>query len=484
MRLIVGVILSFCLSSAVTVAQSAVSVKIAPTSTQNVISPDFIGLSFEAGSLRYNHYRKDAYFFDSSNTQLLNIFQSLGVRSLRIGGNSLEGFTPSAKDIDALFRFAKAAGVKVIYSLPLATGSPSEDASVAKYIWDNYRDYLICFAIGNEPNSYKGVGHGVSAGLSGDSTIRGYASYIAKWNRIASAVTAAVPMAKLGGPDSGNGATSWTAAFAQAETGNRNVTYIFSHYEPGGPARGKTLEQLIDEMLSPTIDSEKYLQAYDASAAISQSLGYSYRYTETNTHVASRDTVGVNHSFATALFALDHMHWWAAHQCAGVNFHTGLAGFNAALFPDPAAGYGLYPISYGVAAFNVGGHGKVDSLELDNPGNLNLTAYAVTDADDKLFVTVINKEHGAGARDAIVHINAIGKKEGVVYLETRDHDVSETSDTTLGGASIDGSASWQGKWSPVDSTGPAGSVVKVEASSAAIVEFSAATITSSVNRDR
>ncbi len=205
-KFILSSIVAFCLLSAVSSAQSPVSLKIGTSPAENLISPDFIGFSFETGSLRYNHYRRDAYFFDSSNTQLLNLFKNLGIRSLRIGGDSLEEYTPSNKDIDALFRFVKAAGVKVIYSLPLATGSPGQDASVAKYIWDNYRDHLICFAIGNEPNSYKGVGHGFAAGSIGDPEITGYASYIAKWDRFASAVTAVAPKAKLGGPDSGNGA--------------------------------------------------------------------------------------------------------------------------------------------------------------------------------------------------------------------------------------------------------------------------------------
>ncbi len=67
------------------------------------------------------------------------------------------GFIPSTNEIDAFFRFVKAADLKVIYSLRLANGDPFQDASIAKYVWDNYRPYLICLAIGNEPNSYDGL---------------------------------------------------------------------------------------------------------------------------------------------------------------------------------------------------------------------------------------------------------------------------------------------------------------------------------------
>lgn len=477
-KLILGAVLALCLLCAAASAQAVVSLKIARSPTDSLISPGFIGLSFETGSLRYDHYRKDGYFFDSADTQLLTIFRNLGIESIRIGGDSLEEYTPSRQDIDALFRFVKAANIRVIYSLPLATGSPDRAASVAKYIWDRYRNYLICFSIGNEPNSYKGVAHGFAEGKIGNPEITNYASYLSMWNRYAAAVAAAVPEAKLGGPDSGNGAVAWTAAFAQAEVNNRNVRYILSHYESGGPSRGKTTQQLIDEMLSQGSDA-KYQSAYDQVDAIIRSLGYSYLFSETNTHVASRASKAAeNHSFATALFALDYLHWWAAHYCSGALFHTGLGSFNAALYSDRHDDYALYPLSYGIAAFNVGGHGKIDSLQMDNPDRLNITAYAVIDAKNNLFVTIVNKEHGEGARDGLVRINAIGQKQGVIYLKAPNHDVTETSGITLAGASIDGNAHWQANWAPLDSTDEVGTAVKIGASSAAIIKFTNANILS------
>lgn len=472
-----GLTLAGCLLNVGAFAQSPVKVTIDANSPANAISPGFIGLSFETGSLRYDHYKKGAYFFDSTNAQLLTIFHNLGIKSVRIGGNSVEGYSPSHEDIDALFRFVKAADIRVVYSLPLAHGDAKEDASAARYIWDHYRRYLICFAIGNEPNSYKGIGHGFAEGSVGNSEISSYGTYVSEWNRFASAVSAAVPQAKLGGPDTGNGATAWTAAFAQAETGNPHVAYIFWHYEPGGPSRDKSAGQMIDEMLSPNMDSRVYPSAYDAGGAIVRSLGYSYLFTETNTHVATPASRGGNHSFATALFALDYLNWWAAHHCFGAYFHTGFNGFNGGFFGDPSGRYGLYPVMYGIAAFNLGGHGNADSVSVENADGLNLTAYATTDAKNELVVTIINREHGKGARDAAVRINAIGKKDEVIYLQAPDHDVTATSGITLGGASLDGGVRWQGRWSPVISTDGTDSVVKVGASSAAIVRFTEARIT-------
>jgi hypothetical protein len=460
---------------------SPVILTIDPTASGRPIPQDFSGFSFESGSLATNHFKTHGYFFDSSNPQLLTLFQNLGIKSLRIGGDTVDrGYVPSTNDIDAFFRFVKAANLKVIYSVRLANGDASRSAAIAHYVWDNYRPYLISLAIGNEANSYNGL----------DRQVTNSATYIAKWNQFASAVIASTPNVVLGGPDNGNGSTSWASDFASAEQNNKNVAFIFSHYEPGGPGRGKTPQQLIDEMLSPVCDDKKYPKFCKVMTDMTQPQGWAYRFTEDNTQVAPplppknprapqghQDAIAQtsthaasNHSFATALFALDFMHWWAAHGCQGVHFHTGFGGFNGGMFFDETGHYGIYPIYYGIAAFGVGGQGMADSLAMKNPNHLNLTAYAVTDTNNTLFVTIINREHGEGARDADIRINATGAQTSVLYLKSPGNDITATSGITLGGAKINGLEPWQGEWTPLDSNG-ASYTVKVAASSAAIVKL-------------
>ena len=470
-------------------AQSPITLTIDPNVSGMPIPPDFTGLSFETGALRYNNYRTDGYLFDSSNTQFLTLFKNLGINSLRIGGNSVDrGSALTTNDLDAFFRFVKAGDLKVIYSLRLANGNADEDASIAKYIWGKYRPYLICLAIGNEANSYNGL----------DPEMTNSATFIAKWNKFASAVTSAVPDVVLGGPDNGNGSFAWASDFARAERGNKNLACIFSHYEPGGPGKYKTTAQLVNEMLSPAIDDKRCPDCYEKLGVMARSLGFSYRFTEANTQVApplpsmhvpmtrqdeeaarrvkAADLPSGNHTFSTALFALDFMHWWAAHGCLSVHFHTGLKGFNAGLHLGTNGDYEPYPISYGIAAFSIGGHGSADSMAIKNPDNVDLTAYAVTDTNNNLFVTIINKEHGTNARNATVTINACGKSAGVIYLKAPNDDVTETSGVTLGGSTIDDSSPWQGKWDSLDSTGTAGCDVNVETSSAAIVKITGAKV--------
>ena len=132
--------------------------------------------------------------FSATNTPLITLFQNLGLKSLRIGGATVDMPTvaiPTNTDIDHLFAFAQAAGVKVIYSLRLLNGSTSADAAAAKYIWTHYRARLDSFAVGNEPdwNSYH----------QSDPNITNYTSYLANWQKFATTITRAVPGATFSG---------------------------------------------------------------------------------------------------------------------------------------------------------------------------------------------------------------------------------------------------------------------------------------------
>lgn len=447
-------------------AQSPVTMAIGG-SYGNPIPQDFVGLSFETESVRLNSTRVNGRLFDSTNSQLLTLFGNLGIRNLRIGGDSVDSgdYTLINQDIDALFRFAKAANVKVVYSLGLLNGDPSWDAIDAQYVWEHYRPYLDCFAVGNEPNLYKDK----------DPEITNDATFYNKWRAFATVISKSVPDAKFGGPDTGGGGTSWAAYFAQHEAGSGLVNYVFAHYYVGGSPRRKEPQRLIDAMLSPDWDNARYPAYFDKIGAMSSSNGFPYRLTEFNSYVAPYPGVwGGNNSFATALFALDSMHWWAEHGCAGVNFHTVIGKYNGTVYPDADGNYQVYPIAYGIKAFDVGGHGKVDAVTVTNPDHLNLTAYAVTDTNNTLFITIINKEHNAGARSAAVTIAPGALSFGTVeamFLAAANGDVGATDGVTLGGAHITNHEPWSGKWTSLKSDDK-GCVVIVPPASAAILKIS------------
>ena len=62
--------------------------------------------------------------------------------------------------------------------------------------------------------------------------------------------------------------------------------------------------------------------------------GLRYRLTESNDYLTG--VPGASNAFASALWALDHLHWWAAHGAAGVNFHNKQWLFTDTIVPDPA----------------------------------------------------------------------------------------------------------------------------------------------------
>src|SRR5271154_6337907 len=101
-------------------AASPVTVTVQTTATGTPISPVFAGLSYETSLVLPDKDGK--YYFRADNQPLLNLYKTLGIKHIRIGGNFSDKPTvpiPVQADIDSLFAFAKAANVKVVYTLRL-----------------------------------------------------------------------------------------------------------------------------------------------------------------------------------------------------------------------------------------------------------------------------------------------------------------------------------------------------------------------------
>src|SRR5580704_11029479 len=136
-------------------ASPSVTITFDPQHPGAGIAPDFSGLSFEMSLLLPNE--DGVRYFRPGNLPLINLFHTLGIKNLRIGGNTSDRDVkrlPEEADLDSLFEFAKAAGVKVIYCLRLHNGDPQADAVTAKYIMSRYAAQLECFSIGQEPSAY------------------------------------------------------------------------------------------------------------------------------------------------------------------------------------------------------------------------------------------------------------------------------------------------------------------------------------------
>ena len=451
-----------------------VSLTVNTQSPGAVIPTNFLGLSFEEANLKSNGVGVVGYMFDSTNTQLVTLFTNLGIKSLRIGGITVDTnnevipyYFPTNQDVDALFRFAKAAGVQVLFSVQLLNGNSNADVALASYTWSNYNQYLTALAIGNEPDGYG----------SQDPQITSFSTYYSKWTTFANTIASAVPQAKFYAPDSAG--PTWAGDFANADVGATNVIGIDSHFYFGGNSSGLTAQQIVAGLLSSNWDNSTYPSDYNASIAITSSDGFPvYRSTEFNSYVAPYPGLpGGNNVFASALFACDAAHWWAAHGSSGVNFHTFLGKYNATVFYDANSNYTIFPIGYGQKAFDVGGHGSVIPVTITtNTSGLNVTAYGVGSTSN-VFVTIINKEYGNGAQNASVIIAPAGITNGSVQAMflMATNGAFATNGVTLGGAVIPNNAPFQGQWTPMGFLTNGQCVVTVPITSVAIVQIQAGT---------
>ena len=438
------------------------------------VSPDFLGLSYESSMLFPD--RRGQRYFDDTNAALVRTFRTLGIRNLRLGGNSVDSAAvaiPSVDDIDALFRFAKAADVRVIYSFRLRGGDPAHTAELAARISQSASGHLDCFAVGNEPDVYAEI------------KPERYDVFLSLWMPHYRAILKSVPDARFGGPSTARKA-SFTLNVARDLAGEGHLEEVSLHYYPFGS--GRTAEEnpalARDAMLAST-NSVLYRDLYSQCAEELSRLGVPFRIDEMNSFHHGGGA-GVSDSYASALWSLDWDHWWASRGIRGVNYHTGEYGhMNYVSFRRTAGGSGFEfrPISYAHLAFTAA-HAAVPQKTLIQGGDgVNFTAYAYRDDSGRFSVTLINKGHGEAAHQVSARIVLPGSSPHTVWkrmdLTQSNGDIAAREGVTLGRASIDPSGNWKGQWQPVP-WGPEGLIVTVPPASAAILleekaESSAAT---------
>lgn len=444
-----------------------ISVAVDPTRSGPEIPGDYAGLSYEVAAIL--PYPDGHYYFSPTNQPLINVFQTLGIGHLRIGGNTSDRdavHLPVPADFDSLFAFARAARVKVIYCMRLHHGSPAEAASTAKYLYDHYAEFLDAISIGQEPSAYpvetedkRPANERMGQGAEHYS----YEAYRAEWKRFAAAILEAVPAARFAGPGVHNNAR-WTQRFLANFGRSNHVGLATAHLYPGG-AGGKvpTPEAGRARMLSSDFLAG-YEKLWAGSLPAVRANSLAFRLEEVN-NFYNGGAKDVSDTYAAALWGLEFMHWWAAHGAAGINFHTGdrvAAGAN--LFPSKysaiatsANGYSVRPLGYGLQMFALGGHGRYVPVEFTGrgTGSTNISLFAVLQDDRTLTLTVINKSFGSEAVTAQVKVSAkhyLGEK--AIWLTTPQGDVAVKTGMKVGGQGINPDGSWSGNWGSLNPAGP------------------------------
>jgi hypothetical protein len=503
-RIIVGLCVFLPLATA-GAAQAPIRIVVDTATRQYRIPPDFVGLGFETKSMIPNAYGVHGYFFSPDNHDLITLFRNIGIRNIRVGGGTVDGSgsvehcatpVPGKADVDSLFAFARAVDINVIYSVRLlnlaACANPhlaQEDAAQTSYVWNTYRDRVTSIAIGNEPdvreyhsNPARELDPAVYESVPG---VPGsaYPSWFVDWKQIAAVVRKTVPGVRLSGPDTAVSDTSsftpnpaagvsWTVAFSEDLSHSGDFVEALQHHYVWGQPRNTTATEAIDSMLSSAWDDGTEVgqqPAYDGGHAsfhpypfvyrrVLEPLvrkGIAYRMTEANDCL--HGVPGASDSFASALWALDYMHWWAAHRMAGVNFHNNpwipTDTIVPAALPCPSSGcehYRVAPKALGLKAFSLGSDGYVESMTLDNPQHLNLTAYAVGTGRVQ-YITIINKSHESTHDVKEAEVTILLPNFGHARIETMTLTDGEPGHPdrmsgTLGGSAITSTEPWSGKW--------------------------------------
>jgi hypothetical protein len=472
----IAILLAVSILAGATRAEPVV-VTVDPNAAGPEISPDFVGVSYEMSALLPD--RDGRYFFSADNKPLIQTFRALGIKSLRVGGNTADRPSvkvPAQADIDSLFAFARAADVKVLYTLrlnegetkPVAPGpskagsketlkpyDPKADARIANYILDHDAANLACFIIGNEPDHY----------------YADFPSYRQAWERFAGEITA--PEARFCGPSTTPGRVAWAADFARELGRGHRVAFVTQHEYPAGSGRNIEIVPAIEKLLSSKMD-EVYQKFYDAFAPAVLEAGQHFRLEECNSF-SNGGARGVSDALPAALWGVDYMYWWAAHGASGLNFHT--SGANStmryAVFLSAPDGCDVHPLGYALKAFDLGAHGRLIPAKVSATG-LNLKVWAVHGADGALYVTLVNKEHaaGAGALDVTLEAGGPGWSGQAMFLSAASREIEATTGITLGGAAIQHDGSWKGVWTALAEPSAGGHfVIKLPAASVAVVKL-------------
>lgn len=470
--LLAGIFTTLLASRPRALEAQSVSVDVSAGGIGPDLAPRFLGLSYEISMLLP---KNGGYYFDAGDRALVNTFKTLGIRSLRVGANAVDdprAPIPQEKDIDVFFGFARAAGVKVIYSFRLKNGDPAESARLAGYIAAHYKDTLECFSIGNEPNFY----------------LETFNAFLAQWKPQYDAILKAVPDAMFDGPSftmTHNG-ENYALNLAEAVFPAGHLSMASDHYYFLGSGRAgeidpaETRRRFLSNGLHLTYEND-----YAEVGAKLAAQGVPYRIDEMNScyNGGSKDS---SDTYASALWALDCTHWWAAHSILGVNYHTGesvgrdgsFGAANYATFVHRADGNGfvMCPLSYADLAFSQGAHGQPLRVSVKAESGLNFAAYAYRDRDGSIYVTLINKSYGDTAQQASVSLRlppSVGPGTWhSLDLTQKNRDVAAKTDIALGGASIDQQGIWLGQWTKTDPENHGNITTMVAPASASILRFS------------
>jgi len=409
--------------------------KVYPEKVLGVIPPDFMGLGYETSSVARQG------LLSGRNRAYVQLVRALGAQGvIRVGGNTSDysAFSPEGQAvsppkatvvnkavIEDLGTFLDATGWKLIWGLNLGSGTPQQAVEEAQAVAAAAQDKLLALEIGNEPDLFAKAHR--PQGYE-------YAQFLEEYRRYRDRIRAKLPHVPFAGPDVAR-QTDWVTQFAADE--GKDIKLLTHHYYAEGPPQNpaSTMENLLR-------GNERLARILAQCRSASQSANVPYRICETNSCFGGGKP-GVSDTFASALWGLDFLFTLASADSSGVNLETGVnqLGFISSYSPlgdDEHGNYSAKPLYYAMLAFAQASRGRRVNVQYD-AGDLNVKAYAVRGEDQRLTVTLINKE---ASRDVEVNITGTRGFAGRSLMRLAAPSLESQTGVTLGGSAVAVNGEW------------------------------------------
>jgi len=386
----------------------------------------FTGLSFETVSLL------KAPWYNSNNTSFINLVKGLGNGILRIGGGSVDQIqwtnspttskpmTMTNTDLNNFFSFAGATTWPVMFGVNLNPATVSAAAAEVRYVTEHFGSMVACLELGNEPDLYNPNRQRPSN--------YSYHSFLKEWTTLHDLIHRESPAQSFSGPSTASG--TWIKSFARDK--HSHVSLLNEHYYKLGT--GSDMVESIAKLMEK--DTAFLTRAYVLREA-TKPYNLAFRIAECNTSAVDRS--GVSNSFASAIWGLDFMFTVAQQGGTGVNFHCNDAHFTPISFLNgPATPNPLY---YGMLFFSRASLGKMVTVGSTAGETINLTSYAVQQADGTVQVTLINKDL---SKDASVSLSAtnMAQLKNASALRLQGPSPDALTGTLFGGSAVKADGTW------------------------------------------
>jgi len=474
---------------------ATVSITLNPASPAAVIPTDFLGVSLEMSSIMAaNNTVSGTPWLSGTATPYGAMLSKIGVKSVRIGGNSSErqpyAATADGNNVEA---FAQSIGANLLWTVPAKTFYNATTATAyVQGLYNNYTsngyNFSYTIEVGNEPDNPENLpGSNIS-----------YATWQSEYDTLNHDFRIDVNGSITSSGPAVSGNDSWPNSFSDYSkyqgSLKPSVSFITQHAYPAGDAASFTSVNQGDNKILSSLELSTYQNNYNNFGPTAISQGFKPRMEETNSAYGGSNN-GVTNSYAAALWAMDYLCYNAYKTgMAGMNIHTGPIGSDSGSYnpispvgtPTSSNG-GVYTLEgpgYGMWAFQYGSQGQPIPTTITNSSGVNLTAYGLLETNGGETVHIINKTFNGGVNDSgptglnaatnvTVKITPGGSytTAQVIYLQQANNDVTATSGITFGGQPMNSDGTWTGGYGGAFSGTNGVFTISVPYAQAAIVHF-------------